>query len=102
MNLSMFCAMRSEAKRERSCKPWRCRDGRLSSVRGSVGAILNAQAKPRARRQGCDHGAKVGIHSGPCIAVTLNARLDYFGCTVNMARASKSLYGRDAVISKGA
>jgi class 3 adenylate cyclase len=28
---------------------------------------------------------KVGIHSGPCIAVTLNERLDYFGSTVNAA-----------------
>ena len=28
---------------------------------------------------------KVGIHTGPCIAVTLNERLDYFGSTVNIA-----------------
>lgn len=28
---------------------------------------------------------KVGVHSGPCIAVTLNDRLDYFGTTVNAA-----------------
>ena len=28
---------------------------------------------------------KAGIHTGPCIAVTLNDRLDYFGSTVNMA-----------------
>ncbi len=28
---------------------------------------------------------KVGVHEGPCIAVTLNGRLDYFGTTVNMA-----------------
>jgi class 3 adenylate cyclase len=28
---------------------------------------------------------KAGIHSGPCIAVTLNERLDYFGSTVNIA-----------------
>ena len=28
---------------------------------------------------------KVGIHYGPCIAVTLNDRLDYFGTTVNLA-----------------
>jgi class 3 adenylate cyclase len=28
---------------------------------------------------------KVGIHSGPCIAVTLNERLDYFGSSVNTA-----------------
>lgn len=28
---------------------------------------------------------KIGIHSGPCIAVELNERLDYFGQTVNIA-----------------
>ena len=28
---------------------------------------------------------KAGIHAGPCVAVTLNDRLDYFGSTVNLA-----------------
>jgi class 3 adenylate cyclase len=28
---------------------------------------------------------RVGIHQGPCVAVTLNDRLDYFGTTVNIA-----------------
>ncbi len=28
---------------------------------------------------------RVGIHSGPCLAVTLNDRLDYFGTSVNVA-----------------
>jgi class 3 adenylate cyclase len=43
---------------------------------------------------------KVGIHSGPCIAVTLNERLDYFGCTVNMAARLEGLStGGDVVIS---
>jgi class 3 adenylate cyclase len=28
---------------------------------------------------------KIGIHEGPCIAVTLNERQDYFGQTVNIA-----------------
>jgi class 3 adenylate cyclase len=28
---------------------------------------------------------KLGLHCGPCIAVTLNDRLDYFGRTVNLA-----------------
>jgi class 3 adenylate cyclase len=30
-------------------------------------------------------GLKMGLHSGRCIAVTLNERLDYFGSTVNLA-----------------
>ena len=28
---------------------------------------------------------KIGIHEGPCIAVSLNERQDYFGQTVNIA-----------------
>jgi adenylate cyclase len=31
------------------------------------------------------HLVKVGLHQGPCVAVTLNNRLDYFGTTVNTA-----------------
>ena len=27
----------------------------------------------------------MGLHAGPCIAVNLNGRLDYFGTTVNTA-----------------
>jgi class 3 adenylate cyclase len=28
---------------------------------------------------------KIGLHAGPCYAVTLNDRLDYFGAAVNLA-----------------
>lgn len=43
---------------------------------------------------------KAGIHIGPCIAVTLNERLDYFGSTVNMAARLEGLStGNDVVIS---
>lgn len=30
-------------------------------------------------------GLRVGFHAGPCIAMTANERLDYFGTTVNLA-----------------
>jgi class 3 adenylate cyclase len=44
---------------------------------------------------------KIGIHTGPCIAVTLNERLDYFGRTVNTAARIQGLSeGRDIVLSK--
>lgn len=44
---------------------------------------------------------KAGLHLGPCIAVTLNDRLDYFGSTVNMAARLESLStGNDVVISR--
>jgi class 3 adenylate cyclase len=36
-------------------------------------------------RDGADLRLKVGLHTGPCIAVELNERLDYFGQTVNIA-----------------
>ncbi len=43
---------------------------------------------------------KAGLHSGPCIAVTLNDRLDYFGSTVNMAARLEGLStGSDVIIS---
>lgn len=43
---------------------------------------------------------KAGIHVGPCIAVTLNERLDYFGSTVNLAaRLEGQSTGDDVVIS---
>jgi class 3 adenylate cyclase len=43
-----------------------------------------------------EHGAqelilKIGIHSGPSIAVTLNHNLDYFGQTVNLAARVQGL-----------
>ena len=44
---------------------------------------------------------KVGIHHCPCIAVTLNERLDYFGTTVNMAARVQGLSdGRDIMASQ--
>ncbi len=40
---------------------------------------------------------KIGIHKGPCIAVTLNDRLDYFGQTVNTAARVQRLAGSEEV-----
>src|SRR5215216_3636560 len=43
---------------------------------------------------------KAGLNTGPCIAVTLNDRLDYFGSTVNMAARLEGLSsGMDVIIS---
>jgi class 3 adenylate cyclase len=45
---------------------------------------------------------KLGLHAGPCIAVTLNGRLDYFGSTVNLAaRLQAESEGGDIVLSSG-
>ena len=44
---------------------------------------------------------KAGLHTGPCIAVTLNDRLDYFGSTVNMAARLEGLSsGLDVILSQ--
>ena len=44
---------------------------------------------------------KVGLHYGPCIAVTLNDRLDYFGSTINIAaRLEGQSSGHDVIISE--
>lgn len=46
---------------------------------------------------------KAGLHYGPCIAVTLNNSLDYFGSTVNIAaRLGALATGGDIVISDAA
>lgn len=43
---------------------------------------------------------KLGLHEGPCIAVTSNDRLDYFGAAVNLAaRLQGESRGGDIVIS---
>ena len=61
-------------------------------ARPPAGAGQNLPARPLA--------LKVGIHYGPCIAVTLNERLDYFGTTVNAAsRLVELSNGTDVVMS---
>jgi class 3 adenylate cyclase len=68
---------------------------------GALRSILKAQSKLSQPPPGMRPLLlKVGIHYGPCIAVTLNGRLDYFGCTVNMAARLEGLSsGGDVVIS---
>jgi len=44
---------------------------------------------------------KIGVHSGPCLAVTLNDRPDYFGTTVNVAARVQGLsFGNDVVFTE--
>ena len=65
-------------------------------------AMLSAQVMLASPPQGvAPLTLKAGMHSGPCIAVTLNDRLDYFGSTVNMAARLESLStGNDVIISR--
>jgi class 3 adenylate cyclase len=47
---------------------------------------------------------KIGVHEGPCLAVSLNDRLDYFGQTVNIAARvqglamSRAIFATQAVV----
>jgi class 3 adenylate cyclase len=45
---------------------------------------------------------KIGIHEGPCLAVTLNERQDYFGQTVNIASRVQNLASSRAIFATGA
>jgi len=42
---------------------------------------------------------KIGIHEGPCLAVTLNDRFDYFGQTVNIAARVQGLADSRAIFA---
>ena len=44
---------------------------------------------------------KIGIHEGPCLAVTLNDRQDYFGQTVNIAARVQGLADSRAIFATG-
>jgi class 3 adenylate cyclase len=44
---------------------------------------------------------RLGTHVGPCLSVTLNERLDYFGATVNIAsRVSHLSRGHDVILTE--
>src|SRR5205814_1694428 len=44
---------------------------------------------------------KIGIHEGPCLAVTLNDRQDYFGQTVNIASRVQGLAVSRSIFATG-
>jgi len=66
--------------------------------------MRDAMRTLNAERQREDLLLKIGIHEGPCLAVTLNDRQDYFGQTVNIAARvqglaqSRSIYATGAVV----
>ena len=57
----------------------------------AVLAMREAMKKLNSGRDSEDLMLKIGIHEGPCLAVTLNDRLDYFGTTVNIASRVQGL-----------
>lgn len=77
------------------------------SPAGGLGAALSmheAMRELNASHDRDDLVLKIGLHEGPCLAVTLNDRLDYFGQTVNIAArvqglaGPQSIYATDAVV----
>ncbi len=65
-------------------------------------AILNAQQRLASPPDSAPpFYLKAGMHQGPCIAVTMNNRLDYFGSVVNMAaRLERLSSGEDVIVSE--
>ena len=59
--------------------------------------IREAMHKLNAKRKSEDLLLKIGIHEGPCLAVTLNNSQDYFGQTVNMAARVQGLASSRAI-----
>jgi class 3 adenylate cyclase len=55
-----------------------------------------------AKRQREDLLLKIGLHEGPCLAVTLNDRQDYFGQTVNIASRVQNLAVSRSIFATGA
>lgn len=75
----------------------------FSEPANGVQAALDIQAQVAAFNQRNTEklAIKLGLHHGPCIAVNLNGRLDYFGATVNLAaRLEGQSRGGDVVISQ--
>ena len=52
-----------------------------------------------AERGAGDLTLKIGLHEGPCLAVSLNDRQDYFGQTVNIASRVQALASADAIFA---
>ena len=72
----------------------------LEGVTESVMGLDELNNRAGLSNEDCLH-LKVGLHTGACIVVTLNGRLDYFGSTVNIAaRLSDMADGGEVMLSK--
>lgn len=61
--------------------------------------MRDAMRELNALRGGDDVQLKIGIHEGPCLAVSLNERQDFFGQTVNIAARIQALATTDSVLA---
>jgi class 3 adenylate cyclase len=63
--------------------------------------MRDAMRSLNADRQHEDLLLKIGIHEGPCLAVVLNDRQDYFGHTVNVASRVQGLAVSRSILASG-
>ncbi len=63
--------------------------------------MRDAMQRLGAERQRQDLTLKIGIHEGPCLAVVLNDRQDYFGQTVNIASRVQGLAESRSIFASG-
>ena len=68
-------------------------DAAMGAFCDPLDAVRAAQAIQRAFGPGSPVRLRVSLHSGPCLAVKLNADIDYFGTTVNVAAKLQALAG---------
>jgi class 3 adenylate cyclase len=61
-------------------------------------AIVISREIPRIGSEDESLILRIGIHSGPCIAVESNDRLDYFGQTVNIAARVENVAGAGEIV----
>jgi class 3 adenylate cyclase len=64
--------------------------------------IREAMRSLNERHKSEDLLLKIGLHEGPCLAVTLNDRQDYFGQTVNIASRVQGLANSRSILATGA
>jgi class 3 adenylate cyclase len=64
--------------------------------------MREAMQKLKATDKHEDLMLKIGIHEGPCLAVMLNDRQDYFGQTVNIAARVQGLADARAIFASQA
>jgi class 3 adenylate cyclase len=63
--------------------------------------MREAMQKLNTDRGSEDLQLKIGIHEGPCLAVVLNDRQDFFGSTVNIASRVQGLATSQAILATG-
>jgi len=66
---------------------------------GAALGMRDAMMRFNAESQRDDLLVKIGLHAGPCLAVMLNERLDYFGSTVNIAARVQGLAAAQSILT---